>query len=148
MVNPRTRAGSGRHCFDKFRQTRNEVGSQISGRERARVIRIFLADDHPMIQTALEALLDGTGRTIVGRATSGAEALERIGRVRVDVIILDVQMPGGSGIHVLRELRKRGDKRPVILLTAAIDDEALRQALALSANGIVLKSSDPSLLIE
>ena len=65
--------------------------------------RIFLADDHPMIQTALDALLDGTGRTIVGRATSGAEALERIGRVRADVIILDVQMPGGSGIHVLRE---------------------------------------------
>ena len=101
-----------------------------------------------MIQTALDALLDGTGRTIVGRATSGAEALERIGRVRADVIILDVQMPGGSGIHVLRELRKRGDKEPVILLTAAIDDEALREALALNANGIVLKSSDPSLLIE
>ena len=112
------------------------------------MIRIFLADDHPMIQTALDALLDGTGRTIVGRATSGAEALEGIGRVRADVIILDVQMPGGSGIHVLRELRKRGDKDPVILLTAAIDDEALREALALNANGIVLKSSDPSLLIE
>jgi two-component system nitrate/nitrite response regulator NarL len=112
------------------------------------MIRIFLADDHPMIQTALDALLDGTGRTIVGRATSGAEALEHIGRVRADVIILDVQMPGGSGIHVLRELRKRGDKERVILLTAAIDDEALREALALNANGIVLKSSDPSLLIE
>src|SRR5205085_818015 len=101
MVDPRTREGSGRHGFDKFRRPWNEAVSAISGRERARVIRIFLADDHPMIQTALEALLDGTGRTIVGRATSGAEALERIGRVRADVVILDVQMPGGSGIHVL-----------------------------------------------
>jgi two-component system nitrate/nitrite response regulator NarP len=112
------------------------------------MIRIFLADDHPMIQTALEALLDGTGRQVVGRATSGGEALDLIGDAEADVIILDVQMPGGSGIHVLRELRKRGDDRPVILLTAAIDDEALRQALAMSANGIILKSSDPALLIE
>ena len=110
--------------------------------------RIFLADDHPMIQTALEALLEGSGRKIVGRATSGAETLERIANNRANVIILDVHMPGGSGIHVLRELRKRGDDRPVILLTAAIDDEALREAVALSANGIILKSSDPSLLID
>lgn len=111
-------------------------------------MRIFLADDHPMIQTALDALLSGTRRRIVDRATSGAEALERIPRSGADVIMLDVQMPGGSGIHVLRELRKSGDERPVILLTAAIDDEALREALALNVNGIVLKSSDPTLLIE
>jgi two-component system nitrate/nitrite response regulator NarP len=112
------------------------------------VIRIFLADDHPMIQTALEALLEGSGRKIVGRATSGAEALDLIPRTRADVIILDVQMPAGSGIHVLRELRKATDDRPVIILTAAIDDGALREALALGASGVVLKSSDPSLLIE
>ena len=101
-----------------------------------------------MIQTALEALLGGTGRKIVGRATCGAEALDLIPDARAHIVILDVQMPGGSGIHVLRELRKRGDQIPVILLTAAIDDEALREGLALGANGIVLKSSDPSLLIE
>jgi len=112
------------------------------------VIRIFLADDHPMIQTALETLLGGTGKRIVGRAMSGAEALDLIPRVKADVIILDVQMPGGSGIHVLRELRRRDDNSPVILLTAAIDDEALREGLALNVNGIILKTSDPSLLIE
>ena len=112
------------------------------------MIRIFLADDHPMIQTAVEALLRGTGKRIVGRATSGAEALDLIPRAEAHVIILDVQMPGGSGIHVLRELRRRDDNSPVILLTAAIDDEALREGLALNVNGIILKSSDPSLLIE
>jgi len=101
-----------------------------------------------MIQTALEALLGGTGKRIVGRAMSGAEALDLIPRVKADVIILDVQMPGGSGIHVLRELRRRDDNSPVILLTAAIDDEALREGLALNVNGIILKTSDPSRLIE
>ena len=84
------------------------------------MIRIFLADDHPMIQTAVEALLGRTGKRIVGRATSGAEALDLIPRANANVIILDVQMPGGSGIHVLRELRRRDDNSPVILLTAVL----------------------------
>lgn len=110
--------------------------------------RIFLADDHPMIQSALDALLRGGGHEIVGFATSGAEALDRIAESAAEVLVLDVQMPGGSGIHVLSELRRRGDKRPVVLLTAAIADETLRSALASDVNGIILKTSDPSLLIE
>ena len=110
--------------------------------------RIFLADDHPMIQSALDALLRGGGHEIVGFATSGAEALERIAESGAEVLVLDVQMPAGSGIHVLSELRRRGDERPVVLLTAAIGDETLRSALASDVNGIILKTSDPSLLID
>lgn len=112
------------------------------------MISVFVADDHPMIQTALESLLRGGRQKIVGRATSGAEAIKLIDGSSAQVLILDVQMPGGSGIHVMRELRKRGDRRPVVLLTAAISDEALREAVALQANGIVLKTSDPRLLID
>jgi two-component system nitrate/nitrite response regulator NarP len=110
--------------------------------------RIFLADDHPMIQAALDSLLRGGGHEMVGCATSGAEALEQIAQSDADVLVLDVQMPGGSGIHVLSELRARGDKRPVVILTAAIGDETMRSALSLGVSGIVLKTSDPSLLIE
>jgi two-component system nitrate/nitrite response regulator NarP len=110
--------------------------------------RIFLADDHPMIQAALDALLRGGGHEMVGCATSGAEALEQITHSDADVLVLDVQMPGGSGLHVLSELRGRGDARPVVLLTAAIGDEMIRSALSLGVSGIVLKTSDPSLLIE
>jgi len=112
------------------------------------VSRIFLADDHPMIQAALDSLLRGGGHEMVGCATSGAEALEQLAQSDADVLVLDVQMPGGSGIHVLSELRARGDTRPVVLLTAAIGDETIRSALSLGVSGIVLKTSDPSLLIE
>jgi two-component system nitrate/nitrite response regulator NarL len=112
------------------------------------VTKIFLADDHPMIQTALESLLRGRGHEIVGSATSGSDALDLITHSDADVIVLDVQMPGGSGIHVLSEMRGRHDRRPVILLTAAIGDEALRDALSLDVGGIVLKSSDPVLLMD
>jgi two-component system, NarL family, nitrate/nitrite response regulator NarL len=112
------------------------------------VSRIFLADDHPMIQAALNSLLRGGGHEMVGSATSGAEALELIRQSEADVLVLDVQMPGGSGLHVLSELRARGDNRPVVLLTAALGDETIRAALSLGVSGIVLKTSDPSLLIE
>jgi two-component system nitrate/nitrite response regulator NarP len=110
--------------------------------------KIFLADDHPMVRTALESLLRRRGHEIVGSATTGAEALSQIETADAEVIVLDVQMPGGSGIHVLGELRERGDKRPIVLLTAALADEALRRALSLGVQGILLKSSDPVVLIE
>lgn len=110
--------------------------------------RIFLADDHPMIQAALGSLLRGGGHEIVGCATSGAETLDEIARSDADLLVLDVQMPGGSGIDVLTEMRGRGDERPVVLLTAAIGDETIRAALSLGVSGIVLKTSDPSLLID
>jgi two-component system nitrate/nitrite response regulator NarP len=110
--------------------------------------KIFLADDHPMIQSAIEDLLRRGGHEMVGCASSGVEALEQIPDSNADVLVLDVQMPGGSGTHVLSELRARGDYRPVVVLTAAIGEETIRSVLALGAGGIVLKTSDPRLLIE
>jgi len=110
--------------------------------------KIFLADDHPMVQTALESLLRRRGEEIVGCATSGADALEEIASSDADVVILDVQMPGGSGIDVLSGMRKRGDNRPAMLLTAAISDETISKALALGVSGMVLKSTDPKMLID
>ena len=110
--------------------------------------RIFLADDHPMIQSAMADLLRRGGHEMVGCAGSGAEAIEQLPDSNADVLVLDVQMPGGSGTHVLSEMRARGDDRPVVLLTAAIGEETIRTVLALGAGGIVLKTSDPRLLID
>lgn len=110
--------------------------------------RIFIADDHPMIQAAIEGLLRGGGHEVVGRASSGADTLELFPQSSADVLVLDVQMPGGSGIDVLHGLRSRGDRRPVVLLTASIADETIRNVVALGVGGILLKTSDPSLLIE
>lgn len=110
--------------------------------------RIFLADDHPMIQSAMQDLLRRGGHDMVGCASSGAEALEQLPGSNADVVVLDVQMPGGSGTHVLTEMRARGDNRPVVLLTAAIGEETIRTVLALDAGAIVLKTSDPRLLID
>ncbi|MDQ3077287.1 MAG: response regulator transcription factor [Pseudomonadota bacterium] len=110
--------------------------------------RLLIADDHPMIRTALEALLRDTAFEIVGTAGTGEATLREIERLRPDILLLDLQMPGGSGMEVLRRIR--ADKNPlrVVLLTAAIDDMALLEARALKVQGMVLKNMDPALLLE
>ena len=110
--------------------------------------RIFLADDHPMIRTAIEVLLRDTGFEIVGTAGTGDAALSEIGLLQPDILLLDLQMPGGSGMDVLRRLRAEKAKLAVIVLTAAIDDSALLEAKALKVQGIVLKNSDPAYLLD
>ena len=110
--------------------------------------RILMADDHPMIRTALEVLLRDTEFEIVGTAGTGEATLREIERLKPDILLLDLQMPGGNGMDVLR--RTRAEKTPlrVILLTAAIDDASLLEAKSLKVQGIVLKNSDPAYLLD
>ena len=110
--------------------------------------RILLADDHPMIGAALELLLRGTDYQFVARARTGAETLTQVKRLKPDLLLLDVRMPEGSGIDVLRQLRGSPDKPAVIFLTAGMDDSLLLVADDLEPDGIILKTSDPALLLE
>jgi two-component system nitrate/nitrite response regulator NarL len=110
--------------------------------------RVLLADDHPMIAAALDMLLRGTDYELVGRARSGEDAVEQVNRLRPDILLLDVNMPGKSGIEALRRMRRERTAGPVILLTAGMDDSQLMAAAELEPDGIVLKTSDPALLLE
>lgn len=101
-----------------------------------------------MIRTAIEVLLHDTGLTIVGSATTGEEAMRSLEELRPDVLLLDLQMPEGSGMDVLRQVRSDGMRMRVVLLTAGIEDAALMEATALKVDGMVLKNSDPAYLIE
>ena len=110
--------------------------------------RVLIVDDHPMIRSAVAMLLAGSNFTIVGNAASARAADEAIRELDPEIVILDIAMPGGSGIEVLKRLRKAGDRRPVIILTAGIDDYRLGDALGLAVDGIVMKNNDPALLLE
>jgi two-component system nitrate/nitrite response regulator NarP len=112
------------------------------------VTRILLADDHPMIQAAVEAMLRGSDYELVGKASSGAEALEAIAEHDPEIVVLDVQMPDGTGLDVLRKLRTGGDERLIVLLTASIDESGFAEALKLKVDGVLLKTSDPALLLD
>lgn len=110
--------------------------------------RILLVDDHPMIRTAIEVLLRDTRFQLAGTAANGFEALRQVEEVKPDILLLDVQMPGSTGMDVLRQLRAKGSTLPVVLLTAAIDDSSLMEAKELHVQGMVLKNSDPAYLLE
>ena len=110
--------------------------------------KILLADDHPMIRTAIEALMRDTVYELAGAASSGEETLNLVDRLKPDILLLDLQMPRGTGMDVIRELRARDSTMPVIILTAAIDDASLMEARALGVRGFVLKNSDPAYLLE
>lgn len=103
--------------------------------------RVLLADDHPIILSGEEALLRNSRYEVVARVADGDAVLEVLEDAAPDVLILDIRMPGCSGLEVLRRLRARGDERAVILLTADIDVESANEALRLRANAIVLKET-------
>jgi two-component system nitrate/nitrite response regulator NarP len=109
---------------------------------------ILIVDDHPMIRSAVASLLAGSEFSVTASAGSTESALRAIAEHDPDMIILDLAMPGGSGIEVLRRLRAGGDKRAVVILTAAIDDYQLGEARKLAADGIVMKNNDPAFLLE
>jgi two-component system nitrate/nitrite response regulator NarP len=112
------------------------------------VTKVLLVDDHPMIGAALDMLLRDTDYELLGRARTAAEANSLLNKEKPDLLLLDVHLPDGSGLDVLQRL-SRARKRPaVILVTAGMDDAQLLAAAELQPEGIVLKTSDPGLLLK
>ncbi len=109
-------------------------------------IRIVTADDHPIFRDGLRRLLEAEpGFTVVGEAGSGREAIEMVARHAPDVLLLDLAMPDGTGLDVLRAIGTTSRAR-VVLLTAAADRAETVEALQLGARGLVLKHSATPLL--
>jgi two-component system nitrate/nitrite response regulator NarL len=112
------------------------------------VNRVLLVDDHPMIGAALELLLRETSFELVGRARNITEATSAIAKHKPSLLLLDVNLPNGSGLDLLKRLSRARLRPKVILLTAGMDDSQLLAAAELNPEGMVLKTSDPQLLTE
>lgn len=112
------------------------------------MVRVLIADDHPIMLSGIEAILRDTDYQVVAKVTNGAAVLEAIPSARPEILLLDVQMPERTGLDVLRTLRSRGDQRPIVLLTASLDDSGLLEAIQLGVNGIILKEGAQSLLLK
>ncbi len=114
-------------------------------------VRIIIADDHPIFRKGLKTLLEEeAGFEVVGEAESGDEAVSLARALRPDVLLLDLSMPGVSGMEALGELAAESEPIPVrtILLTAGIQRPEIVKALQLGAAGVVLKSAPPELLFK
>jgi two-component system nitrate/nitrite response regulator NarP len=112
------------------------------------VTKVLLVDDHPMIGAALDMLLSDTDYEVLGRARTAAEATTLLNRQKPDLLLLDVHLPDASGLDVLQRLSGSRKRPAVILVTAGMDDAQLLAAADLAPEGIVLKTSDPGLLLK
>lgn len=109
---------------------------------------VLLADDHPFMRTGVESVLRGTRFNIVAMANDGEEALKAVVRHDPQICIFDVRMPKRDGVDALQTMRDTGDNRPVVLLTAALEDRSLLGAVRAGVNGIVLKDGAEDALVQ
>ncbi|SCY35005.1 two component transcriptional regulator, LuxR family [Thiohalorhabdus denitrificans] len=108
-------------------------------------MRVFLVDDHSLFRGGLESLLEKRADLeVVGMASSGAEALERVPELRPDIVLLDLKMPGMDGLETLRRLVDAGIEGRVVMLTVSDDEEDLVAALRSGASGYLLKDAEPA----
>ena len=112
------------------------------------MISVLLVDDHPVVIEGLRKVLATAGDIdVTGEAYDAAGALERARALRPDVILLDLRMPGASGVQATRRLREQATGSAVIILTSYGDQAYVRQALEAGADGYLLKSTPPEQLI-
>ena len=111
-------------------------------------VTVFLVDDHEVVRQGLRTLLEESGLTVVGEASTAAEAVPRVLATRPNVAVLDVQLPDGTGIDVCREIRSRLPETACLMLTSFDDDEALFAAIMAGAAGYLLKQIRGLQLVE
>ncbi|MGZ8786367.1 MAG: response regulator [Acidimicrobiia bacterium] len=103
-------------------------------------VRLVLVDDHELVRHGLKALIDAEpDLTVVGEAATAEEAIRRIGFAEPDVVVLDLDLPDGSGIEVCSQIQTLSPKSRVLILTAFADEGALKAARRAGARGFVLK---------
>ena len=113
------------------------------------MITVALVDDDPMVRTGLNFILKGEdGIDVAWQASDGAEALTNLRDRPVDVVLLDVRMPGLDGLATLEELRGWQTRPRVIVLTTFNTDDYVVRALKLGADAFLLKDADPARLVE
>src|SRR5262245_23798324 len=112
-------------------------------------VRIVLADDHQMFRDAVRHLLEAEpDLVVVGEAGDGEEAVALTLQYEPDILLLDVAMPNANGMQVLRHIAAASKTTRIIMVTGAVEEHELRQALHLGARGFVLKESGAMQLLE
>ena len=109
--------------------------------------RLLIADDHPIFLDGLRQFLATNDHMVTCCARTPSDALSQVESSNLDMLILDVSMSEGGGLHVLRTLRAAGNSIPVIFLTVGLKPAETLEAIKRGVNGIVLKHSDPNNLL-
>jgi DNA-binding NarL/FixJ family response regulator len=105
--------------------------------------RILIVDDHPLTREALSSLLGAHGFDVIGCASDGEQAIVEAARLRPDLVLLDLSMPGLDGLGALPRLREAAPESEVVVLTASGTEENLLAAIRAGAAGYLLKTEPP-----
>jgi DNA-binding NarL/FixJ family response regulator len=112
-------------------------------------VRVVLVDDEPLIRTGLRAILDAEpGIAVIGEAGDGAGVAPLVRRLRPDVVVMDVRMPGVDGIEATERILARVEDPPrILVLTTFENDDHVFDALRAGAAGFLLKRAEPAELV-
>lgn len=112
-------------------------------------VRVLIVDDHAIVRQGLRALLEAEEDIkVTGEAGSVEEAIRRVGLDEPDLVLMDLQLPDGTGVDACREILSRWPETTVLILTSFADDQALYSAIMAGAAGYVLKRIQPDELLE
>lgn len=110
-------------------------------------LRVMLVDDHALVRSAVRQALSAPDIEVVGEASSADEALLLAPELRPDVLLLDINLAGNDGLHVLRELRPRLPETKIVMLTVSTDRRDLLEAVRDGATGFLTKDLNPDALL-
>jgi len=112
-------------------------------------VRLILVDDHPIVLDGLQQLLQRQPDfTVIAACPNADAAMAAIKKEKPDVLVLDLRMPGVNGLEFLRQLADAGHSCRSVLLTAAIEDAEVTEAVRLGVSGLVMKDSTPDTLVQ
>jgi len=112
-------------------------------------ITLVIADDHPLILDGMENLFRlEKDFKVVARCLDGEETVKAVRKHKPDVLVLDIRMPGTDGLSLLRGMKKEKLSTRVVLLTAALGEDEVAEAVRLGVRGLVLKEMAPKLLVQ
>jgi two-component system, NarL family, response regulator len=119
-----------------------------SHRPKRNVIRVLVADDHPVVREGLVSILNAKDTKVVGEASDGEEVCKLYDQLTPDILILDLRMPKKDGLQVVTELMSRTPKPRIIVMTTYEGEEDVRRALSAGAKGYVLKGTNRDKILE
>ncbi|QCP54134.1 response regulator transcription factor [Trinickia violacea] len=112
------------------------------------MIHILIADDHAIVRGGLKQIIATTTDIVVaGEAAHGAEVIDKLRVLQVDLLLLDMTMPGISGIGLIRRIRTEQPALPILVLSIHNEAQVVSRALRAGATGYVTKDSDPEILL-
>ncbi len=108
---------------------------------------VVIADDDDVTRSLLRGVLRSAGLRVIGEASDGARALEMFGKLKPEIVCLDIEMPEMSGLEVLGKIREQSSEAIVLMVTGATSGDNVRSAIAGRADGIIAKPFNATKII-